>query len=55
MLELLEIEIGICMGLLGVTSFEQLNPRYLQAAQAPGAANVLSAFPLLSLDDKSFY
>lgn len=55
MLELLEIEIRICMGLLGVTSFEQLNPRYLQAAQAPGAANVLSAFPLLSLDDKSFY
>jgi len=55
MLELLEIEIRICMGLLGVNSFKELNPRYLQSAPALGNSEVLSAFPLLSLDEKSFY
>jgi len=55
MLELLEVEIRICMGLLGVNSFAELNPRYLQSAPALGNSEVLSAFPLLSLEDKSFY
>ena len=55
MLELLEIEIRICMGLLGVTSFAELNSRHLQSAPALGNSDVLSAFPLLSLDEKSFY
>lgn len=55
MLELLEIEIKISMGLLGVNSFSELNPRYLQAASVLGDPDVLSAFPLLSLNEKSFY
>ena len=45
-LELLEEEIRICLGLLGVTSYAELRPRHL--AQAPGvrAPDTFSAFPL---------
>lgn len=55
MLELLEVEIQLSMGLLGANSFAQLNPSYIQAAAALSPNNSLSAFPLLSLDEKSFY
>ena len=45
-LELLEEEMRICLGLLGVTSYAELRPRHL--AQAPGvrAPDTFSAFPL---------
>jgi isopentenyl diphosphate isomerase/L-lactate dehydrogenase-like FMN-dependent dehydrogenase len=46
-LEILEEEVRICLGLLGVTSLAELTPQHLAAAppvQLPGA---LSAFPLL--------
>jgi len=46
-LELLEDEIRICLGLLGVTSYAQLSPRYLAAAPAVSLPDTFSAFPLL--------
>jgi isopentenyl diphosphate isomerase/L-lactate dehydrogenase-like FMN-dependent dehydrogenase len=51
-LELLEDEVRLCLGLLGVTRFDELDASYL-CAEAPAAApSVLSAFPLLDLDDR---
>ncbi len=49
-LELLEEEMRICLGLLGVTSYAELRPRHL--AQAPGvrAPDTFSAFPLPSVE-----
>lgn len=46
-LELLEEEIRICLGLLGVTSFAQLTPQHVTAAPAVFSPGSLSAFPLL--------
>ncbi|HEY3194578.1 MAG TPA: alpha-hydroxy acid oxidase, partial [Candidatus Dormibacteraeota bacterium] len=46
-LELLEDEIRICLGLLGVNNYSMLNASYLHAAQPVGPAHVMSAFPLL--------
>ena len=46
-LELLEEEVRICLGLLGVTSFAGLTPRHVTAAAPVFEAHVLSAFPLL--------
>ena len=46
-LELLEEEIRICLGLLGVTSFAQLTPRHVTSAMPVTEAGSLSAFPLL--------
>lgn len=51
MLELLEDEIRRCLGLLGVTAFAALDRTYLQAAAPTNAPHVLSAFPLLTIDD----
>ena len=48
-LELLEEEVRICLGLLGVTSFAELTPRHVTAAPVVFEASVLSAFPLLDL------
>ncbi len=45
--ELLEEEIRICLGLLGVTSFAELTPRHVTQAPAVFEPSVLSAFPLL--------
>lgn len=50
MLELLETEIQICLGLLGVTRFADLDESYLHPAQSLTAPHVLSAFPLLEDD-----
>ena len=50
-LELLEEEIRICMGLLGVTSLAQLTPRHVTRAAPVFEPNVLSAFPLLDQYD----
>ena len=48
-LELLEEEVRICLGLLGVTSFAQLTPKHLTAAAPVMEAGALSAFPLLDV------
>lgn len=47
MLELLEKEIQICLGLLGVNGFDQLNDSYLCKDVSVTSPQVLSAFPLL--------
>ena len=46
-LEILEEEIKICLGLLGVTSYSQLDASYLREARLVTEASALSAFPLL--------
>ena len=55
-LEILEQEVRTCLGLLGVNTWAELDRSYLHAAPPvsdPGPT--LGAFPLLSLDEKSFY
>lgn len=47
MLELLETEIRICLGLLGVTGYEALDGSYLFEDASLTSPHVLSAFPLL--------
>lgn len=55
MLELLETEVRIAMGLIGVTSLAELNHDHLCWAERVGPSDVLSAFPHLSVDDRSYY
>lgn len=55
MLELLEAEVNICLGLLGVNTLDELDTSYLQRVTALEPSGALSAFPLLSIDEKSFY
>ena len=55
MLEILEHEIVTCMGLLGVNNWGELDRSYIASAPAIDTPHTLSAFPLLSLDEKSFY
>jgi len=50
MLELLEDEVIRSLGLLGVTSFAELDQSYLRAATATNAPSVFSAFPLLDIE-----
>src|ERR1700688_2050412 len=50
MLELLEDEVVRCLGLLGVTSFAELNKSYLHAAMPTTLPHVFSAFPLLEIE-----
>ena len=45
-LELLEEEIRICLGLLGVTSYGELKPRHLAQAAGVRQPDTFSAFPL---------
>jgi glycolate oxidase len=49
-LELLEEEVRVCLGLLGVTRFDELDAGYLSAETPVTPASVVSAFPLLDLD-----
>jgi glycolate oxidase len=49
-LELLEEEIQIAMGLLGVTSYAELTPKHLAAAPSVTLPDTFSAFPLLRLE-----
>jgi glycolate oxidase len=49
MLELLEDEVERCLGLLGVTSFAELDRSCLRPAAPVTPAHVLSAFPLLEI------
>jgi glycolate oxidase len=51
LLELLEDEVSRSLGLLGVQSFAELNKSYLHAAAPANVPHVLSAFPLLKIDD----
>jgi glycolate oxidase len=51
LLELLEDEVQRCMGLLGVTKLAELDRSYLHAAAPSSLPHVLSAFPLLKIDD----
>jgi isopentenyl diphosphate isomerase/L-lactate dehydrogenase-like FMN-dependent dehydrogenase/drug/metabolite transporter (DMT)-like permease len=46
-LELLEAEIRLALGLLGVARLEELDRSYIERTEPLGAAHVLSAFPLL--------
>ena len=55
LLELLQQEMQIAMGLLGVTRIRDLDKSYIAKAHAVVPPTMLSAFPLLSLDEKSFY
>ncbi|HKI99444.1 MAG TPA: alpha-hydroxy acid oxidase [bacterium] len=50
-LELLEHEVQIALGLLGVTSWETLDASYLHPAEPVTDPHMLSAFPLLTLDE----
>lgn len=49
--ELLEEEIRICLGLLGVNTFAELTPRHVTSAPAMFEPHVLSAFPHLDQYD----
>ena len=51
MLELMEDEVQRCLGLLGVTACSELDRSYLHAAMPTNPAHVLSAFPLLRIED----
>jgi glycolate oxidase len=51
MLELLEDEVRRCLGLLGVGRFSELDRSYLHQAEAVTVPHVLSAFPLLAIED----
>ena len=55
MLELLEQEIHICMGLLGVNAWTELDRTYLHPAPPVSTGATLGAFPLLTLEEQSFY
>ncbi len=52
-LELLEDEIRVCLGLLGVTSVAELTPAHVAAAPPVFEPSALSAFPLLGEDLRS--
>jgi isopentenyl diphosphate isomerase/L-lactate dehydrogenase-like FMN-dependent dehydrogenase len=51
MLEILENEIHQSLGMLGVTDFTQVGRSHVQAAPPVDPPGVLSAFPLLNLDN----
>ena len=51
LLELLEDEVQRSLGLLGVSSFAELDRSYLHPAAPTTAPHVLSAFPLLKIED----
>ncbi len=51
MLELLEDEVQRCLGLLGATRFAELDRSYLHPAAPTNTPHVLSAFPLLQIED----
>jgi isopentenyl diphosphate isomerase/L-lactate dehydrogenase-like FMN-dependent dehydrogenase len=54
LLEILENEIEICLGLLGVTNFGELDGSYLAPARPVVAPHVHSAFPLLNLPHETY-
>ena len=54
MLELLEVEIKWAMGLLGVTSLDQLDPSYLRAAVPARPAGLTSAHPHIDIPNPTY-
>ena len=52
-LELLEEEVRVCLGLLGVTSLAGLTPACVAPAPPVFEPSALSAFPLLGEDPRS--
>jgi glycolate oxidase len=54
-LEILEQEVRTCLGLLGVNTFAELDRSYLHPAAPVDPGQALGAFPLLTLEEKSFY
>ena len=54
MLELLEVEIKWAMGLLGVTSLDQLDPSYLRAAAPARPAGLTSAHPHIDIPNPTY-
>lgn len=48
-LELLEEEVRICMGLLGVNRLDELSPNFLHPAEPVDTPHALSAFPLIGV------
>jgi glycolate oxidase len=54
MLELLEDEVVRCLGLLGVTGLADLDRSCVHAAQATTLPHVLSAFPLLRIEEYKY-
>ena len=50
MLELLEDEVIRCLGLLGVTSFAEIDKSYVHQAAPTSLSSVFSAFPLLDIE-----
>jgi len=55
LIEILEHEIRTCLGLLGVNTWAELDRSYLHAAPAVDPGRTLGAFPLLTLEEQSFY
>jgi glycolate oxidase len=55
MLEIMEHEIATCMGLLGVTRWAELDRSYVHPAPPVATPHALSAFPLATFDDGTFY
>jgi glycolate oxidase len=51
MLEILDDEVRRCLGLMGVTRFAELDRSYLHPAPSTAPPHVLSAFPLLSIEE----
>jgi len=49
-LKILEDEVRICLGLLGVTSYAELTPRHLARASTVREPDTFSAFPLPSME-----
>ena len=53
-LELLEIEMRICMGLLGVRSLDEVGPQHVRPGAPVRSGTFASAFPFLKLDDPHY-
>jgi glycolate oxidase len=51
LLELLEDEVQRCLGLLGAVTFSELDRSFLHPAVPANVPHVLSAFPLLRIED----
>jgi isopentenyl diphosphate isomerase/L-lactate dehydrogenase-like FMN-dependent dehydrogenase len=54
MLELVEEEARLALGMLGVTRFDQLEPAHLHAGEPVTPPHVFSAFPLMPDDDYTY-
>ena len=55
LLEILEHEVRTCLGLLGVNTWSEFDRSYLHPAPAVEPSRTLGAFPLLTLEEQSFY